>query len=114
MPFISSRVNMPMTPQQKETVKTELGQIITLIPGKSENWLMIDLADQCELYFRGDGKDPLAFIELKIFGKISDDTARKLTERICDLYETQLKIKKDNIYIKYEEVSKWGWNGTNL
>ena len=28
MPFISSRVNMPMTPQQKETVKTELGQII--------------------------------------------------------------------------------------
>lgn len=114
MPCIQSRVNIAMTQEQKETVKKELGEAITLIPGKSENWLMIEFADQCDMYFRGSRETPLAYIEVKAFGTISEDTAQKLTERISEIYETQLKIKKDGIYIKYEEVSKWGWNGNNL
>lgn len=37
MPFIHSRVSTAMTQEQRETVKRELGEAITLIPGKSEN-----------------------------------------------------------------------------
>lgn len=57
---------------------------------------------------------PLAFIEVKVFGGVSDEVSEKLTKRISDIYETQLQIKKDCIYIKYEGVSQWGWNGNNL
>lgn len=34
MPFINSRVSIPMTEQQKDSVKEKLGNAITMIPGK--------------------------------------------------------------------------------
>ena len=43
MPFINSKVNVPLTEEVKEALKTKLGQAISLIPGKSENWLMVAL-----------------------------------------------------------------------
>lgn len=45
MPFINSKVTVKMTDSQKEAVKKRLGEAITLIPGKSENWLMAGFED---------------------------------------------------------------------
>ena len=28
-----------------------------------------------------------------------------MTETVCEIYETDLKIKKDHIYVKYEEAA---------
>ena len=41
MPCIQTKVSVKMTEQQEKTIKTELGKAISLIPGKSENWLML-------------------------------------------------------------------------
>ena len=35
-------------------------------------------------------------------------------ERICALLEDHLSVRPENIYIKYEETSHWGWNGSNF
>ena len=56
MPFIDSKVSVKTTPEQRKELKERLGQALALIPGKSESWLMIDLADEQEMYFRGDGE----------------------------------------------------------
>ncbi len=40
MPFIDSKVSVKITEEQEKELKTRLGQAISLIPGKSENWLM--------------------------------------------------------------------------
>ena len=107
MPFISSKVNIAMTKEQKETIRKKLGENISIIPGKTEDWLMVEIADNCDLYFRGDEKLPTAFIEVKVFGEIKDIAAGKMTEIISGIYEKELKIKQNRIYIKYEEVEKW-------
>ena len=36
MPFINSRVNVPLTDGEKETLKGKLGQAISLIPGNQK------------------------------------------------------------------------------
>ncbi len=114
MPFINSRVSISMTEQQKGAVKEKLGNAITLIPGKSEEWLMLEFADNCNLYFRGMDAQPSAMIEVKVFGGIPEDCLDGMTKKICEIYETELQIKKDHIYVKYEECYKWGWNGANF
>ena len=53
MPFINSKVSVALTDTQKEELKTELGKAITLIPGKSESWLMLGFEDNYSLYFKG-------------------------------------------------------------
>ncbi|GIM28583.1 hypothetical protein CPJCM30710_12490 [Clostridium polyendosporum] len=114
MPFIDSKVSVKLTQDKKEILKKELGQIITNIPGKSEEWLMIGFEDQYSLYFRGKKLEYGAYIEVKIFGKTSKEALSKVTEEICKLYESELNIPADSIYVKYEEVDNWGWNGSNF
>lgn len=114
MPFINSRVSVSVTDAQRETIKTKLGQVISLIPGKSEHWLMVEIADQCDLYFQGNKSQPTAFIEVKVFGKIPEHSRDELTRILCELYEAELQIPQNRIYVKYEEGSMWGWNGSNF
>ena len=66
MPFIDSKVSVKTTPEQREELKTKLGQAISLIPGKSENWLMINLADEQNMYFKGDGQEPTAVVSVSV------------------------------------------------
>ncbi|MBP3273955.1 MAG: hypothetical protein J6L93_03015, partial [Butyrivibrio sp.] len=66
MPFIDSKVSVKVTPKQRKELKERLGQAISLLPGKSESWLMIDLSDEQDMYFRGDGEQPTAFIGVSI------------------------------------------------
>ena len=57
---------------------------------------------------------PLAFIEVKIFGKSTSDAYSALTKKITEIVCEELSIASDKIYVKYEEVSVWGWNGVNF
>ncbi len=114
MPFINSRVSTVMTASQRSSVKEKLGRAISIIPGKSEEWLMVELADGCDLYFQGEQTQPSAFVEVKVFGAIPEGCLDKLTGEICGIYEQELQIPQDHVYIKYEEVDKWGWNGSNF
>ena len=114
MPFINSRVSVTMTKAQKTSIKEKLGKAISIIPGKSEQWLMIEFADDCDLYFQGENTQPCAFIEVKVFGGIPEYCLENLTAVISEIYETDLQLAKDHIYIKYEPISEWGWTGQNF
>lgn len=114
MPFINSKVSVKLTEDKKENIKRQLGDAITIIPGKSERWLMVGFEDCCELYFQGNNDAPSAFVEVKIFGKASHDCYNRLTGKICSILQSELGIQPDRIYVKYEEVSEWGWNGSNF
>ncbi|WMJ23868.1 phenylpyruvate tautomerase MIF-related protein [Paludicola sp. MB14-C6] len=114
MPFIQTKVNVKIEKAQEERIKTKLGKAIELIPGKSENWLMLGFEDECSLYFKGSNQKPIAFVEVKLFGKASSDAYNKLTAAITDILEDELNIASDCCYVKYEEVSNWGWNGNNF
>lgn len=114
MPFINSKVSVPMSAEKKETMKTKLGEAISIIPGKSESWLMVGFEDNYDLYFQGNQNAPTAFVEVKVFGTMTDETAANMTKALCRLYEEELGIPSGRTYVKYEEVSKWGWNGSNF
>jgi phenylpyruvate tautomerase PptA (4-oxalocrotonate tautomerase family) len=114
MPFISTKTNITISGDKELEIKKKLGKAIELIPGKSESWLMLSFEDQCSLYFKGEGDKPIAYVEVKIFGSSSADAYNKLTASITEILNKELNIAPDQIYVKYEEVSNWGWNGRNF
>ncbi len=114
MPYIDSKVSVGISAEQEKELKSRLGQAISLIPGKSESWLMTGFQDNYHLYFKGDNKEPMAFIEVKVFGGENPGAFDKLTAEITKIFGEVLGIAGDHIYIKYEAVSNWGWNGSNF
>lgn len=114
MPYIESKVTIPLSETEREYLKTELGKIVDEIPGKSEKFLMLGFQDNYQLYFKGQKLDYGAFVEVKLFGAVAEDYLKQVTSDICNLYSDRLNIPPKSIYIKFEEVDNWGWNGSNF
>ena len=114
MPFINSKVSVKITKEQETELKSRLGEAISLIPGKSESWLMTGFEDEYHLYFRGDDSKPSAFIEVSVYGSANSGAFSKLTSEITKIFGEVLGIEPDRIYVKYETTPDWGWNGNNF
>ncbi len=114
MPFINSKVSVKTTQEQRLELKKRLGQAIALIPGKSESWLMINLEDGREMFFRGDNSDPIAFICVNIYGSPDEAAYQNMTEELTRIYGEVLGVSPDHMYIKYAASMDWGWNGSNF
>ncbi|HOQ16969.1 MAG TPA: phenylpyruvate tautomerase MIF-related protein [Defluviitaleaceae bacterium] len=114
MPFISTRTSVSIDAEKRENIKAKLGKAIELIPGKTENWLMLSFQDNLPMYFKGSNQEPLAFVEVMLFGSASQEAYDKLTKAVTDILNEELGIKPNGIYVKYEECKHWGWNGSNF
>ncbi len=113
MPYIDTKLSVPLTKEKELTLKTALGKLIETFPGKTERWLMLNFSDNCHLYF--DGTDtPCAYVTVALFGKGNDASYDKMTADVCELLAKETGIAPDRIYVKYEEVLHWGWNGSNF
>lgn len=112
MPFIEVKTNQNLS-ETKTIIKSELGSAITAIPGKSESWLMVEISDKLDMYFKGTD-EPCAMFEIAIFGKASDDAYDDLTKRICELSEKYLGVSAERTYVKYSEIEHWGYNNFNF
>jgi len=113
MPYIHSVVTVKMSDSQKEAVKSRLGQAINEMPGKSEKSLMIVLQDDQSMYFRGDHQEKAAFVEIKMLYTQTLDAKEDFTKKVCDIYQSELGISGEEIFVAFTETEKgnWGWNG---
>lgn len=114
MPYIRTTVSNEISESARENIKAKLGQAIALIPGKSEAWLMLAFEDNVNMYFKGNGSEDYAYVEVSLFGTTSDAAYDRLTAAISEIINEELGIDRANIYIKYEEAEHWGWNGSNF
>ena len=113
MPFIDSKITVPVTPEKKEKIKAELGKAITTLH-KTETYLMVGILDNYDLWMAGNKLDKGAYVAVSLFGSASSADYDKMTAKICDLYEQELGIPGNAVYVTYHPISDWGWNGGNF
>ncbi|MBQ7186837.1 MAG: hypothetical protein IJR91_04315 [Ruminococcus sp.] len=113
MPFINVKTNTPVSQDKMNSIKSQLGQAITAIPGKSEGWLMVGIEPDHNLWFKGK-PDPAAMVEVSIFGSPSSSSLSDLTGRITAILNSELGIPAASVYVKYDCTNDWGWNGSNF
>ncbi len=113
MPLITTKTNVQISKEKEEVLKSKLGSAITAL-GKTESWLMLEFEDNCRLWFKGDNNEKLAMVEVALFGAASDTQYEKMTANVTEIISNELGISPQNVYVKYEEVSTWGWNGGNF
>ncbi len=113
MPYISTRTNVEISAEKEKRLKSMLGEAIGSFPGKTEAWLMTEFQDRCRLWFAGSDA-PAAFAEVKVLGGVKREHCEKMTACLCKIFESELGIPADRVYVKYEPVENWGWNGSDF
>ncbi len=112
MPFIEVKTNRDLS-EVKTSIKSELGSAITAIPGKSEGWLMVEIRDHLDMWFKGSD-EPCAMFEVAIYGKASNTAYDELTRHLCSIAEKYIGVSADRVYVKYTEIEHWGYNNFNF
>ena len=114
MPYIRIRTNQPLNEKQIADLQKEFGKTIALFPGKTERWLMTDCEGGCHLSLAGKSDAPLAMVEVELLGRADRSAYDAVSANISELLERSLGIPGTGVYIKYEEIDHWGWNGSNF
>lgn len=113
MPFIDSKITVNVSAEKKDLLKDEFGKLMSLI-GKPESFLMVGFEDNYDLYMGGKKLEKGAYVSVSLFGAASRSAYESLTEKICGLYERELGIPGNAVYVTYHGVNDWGWNGRNF
>ncbi|MBQ7455135.1 MAG: hypothetical protein IJS53_01720 [Clostridia bacterium] len=113
MPFIDSKITVPVSAEKKEILKRELGRLIATLR-KSETYLMVGIADNYDLWLGGKKLEKGAYVAVSLYGNAPSDAYDKLTGQICELLSRELGIPGEAIYVTYHPVQDWGWNGSNF
>jgi len=114
MPYIDVKSNTALPKEKTALLKSKIAEILaSSFPGKTENWLMMSFTGDADMYFGGSDA-PCMMVDIAIFGSQSDASYDKMTADVCELLHKETDISPDRIYVKYEEVFHWGWNGANF
>ena len=111
MPFITCKVNRPISREQETALKSRMGKAIERVPGKSEAYLLLNFEPDSPLWLRGENSEPIAYIQAAIFGNEGHHGYREFTVEITRAFGEILGIPAENVYIKYEDIAAWGVNG---
>lgn len=113
MPFISTKTTCPLSQEKREVLSGKLEAIAEKCLGKGASWVMTGYEDNCSLHFRGSFSD-CAYVEVKLFGQPQAAACDACTREICALFERELDIQPDRVYVSYYPTGQWGWNGGNF
>lgn len=97
MPYINSKVSTPMSDAQRESLKERLGNAVSIFPEKTEEWLMLELADNCDPYVQGEKTPPSAYMEIKVFGEISQESLDEITKEVCSIHESDPAMQQKTL-----------------
>ncbi|MDE6722689.1 MAG: hypothetical protein K2J55_00655 [Eubacterium sp.] len=112
MPFINTNTKVEISKEKEIALKTKLGKAIEIL-NKNESWLMISFDDKCSMYFKGE-ETPMAFVDISVFGQPNDAQCEEMTKEVCKIFEEELSIPADKLYVKYNGSTQWGWNNMNF
>lgn len=112
MPYICSEISKKIEEKTKEKLVKELAVILKEEAEKPEEYLMVKINDGSELWFGGEKRD-IAYIGIKVLGRLTLPQKDLITDKITKLYEKECEIPGENIYITFEQISaeNWGHNG---
>ncbi len=114
MPYIDAKLSIAVSDDKKDTLKSEFGKLITLIPGKTEQALMVGIQDNYTLYQSGIKKDKTAFIEVKTYKDSNASVKEQMVQGFCNLCDKELGIPASNIYVTFHGFDEWGYHGSLL
>ena len=113
MPFIDSKITVAVSKEKKEELKSELGKLMSTLH-KSENYLMVGIEDEYDLWLGGKKLENGAYVSVSLFGSAPSKDFNTMTGQICNVFSKLLGIPGDAVYVTYHPVNDWGWNGSNF
>ncbi|MDR0853729.1 MAG: hypothetical protein LBN34_05115 [Clostridiales Family XIII bacterium] len=111
MPLIKVSTSLTLEKSQKDSIKSKLGEAISIIPGKSEGVLMIDISDGHTIYFHGEELPKAAHVTVDLYGTADFDVKAEFTEKVFEILKETADLAAGEVFIRIGEYPVWGAGG---
>jgi len=111
MPYINVSVSKNLGEADKDAIKQEMGKLITVVPGKSEGVLMVQIEDNRTTYFGGEKKDNAAYVDIRLLGSVSQDVRRELMSQSFEVLGRLVGVSEADMFVTVSEHGNWGYRG---
>ncbi len=108
MPYISLEVSKAIGEYEKEKLKKGIAEILYKIAEKPEEYLMVNIKERCEIWFKGEKVDCI-YIDLKYIGAFSNSIKEKICVQFCKMCFEITEVLPENIYITFSEFEGENW-----
>lgn len=110
MPFIRVTTNRKLTLHQEIKIKEELGRLITILPNKKEENLMVHIEDNQIMYFRGEDKKCL-MITVALYKQSPLEAKQEFAKETLAMLEEVTGVGISDQYLSFSEFENWGKQG---
>jgi phenylpyruvate tautomerase PptA (4-oxalocrotonate tautomerase family) len=110
MPYVGLNTSEKLSETQKEKLKSEIGRLITVIPGKTEEVTIVDISGGRSMY-KGGKAVPCAYVDIRVYTKADPEGKKQFVNGLFVVLDKDLGIPKDNIYMSVLEFEHWGDHG---
>lgn len=111
MPYIHVNTSKRLEVEKKDAIAAAFGQQISIIPGKSERALMIDITDGDTMYFAGK-RGEFAYVDVEIYGTATPEVQKQFIEAVFETMNSCAGLDADSVYVTMHENTYWGKNGS--
>ncbi len=107
MPFVSVRTSSKLSLDKKEALYKGIGRIISILPGKAESNVMIEISDGRTMAFKGEEREGVAFCELRLYKPSPEDKKQEFVREFHKLLKDEAGISPDDVYMTIDEYDSW-------
>jgi len=112
MPYIEAKLSIKLDENQKNELQTKLANAVSSAFSKPNSYIMTNIEDEKSLYMGGEKVEKGAYIVVKCLGSIAKPSCQAATKEICATLINDYGLNGSNIYVTYNPVNLWGWNGS--
>lgn len=112
MPMVDSRISVKLDESQDALVHEALTQAAASALGKPAMYVMVQVQDGASLWMGGKKLEQGAYIHVRSFGSISRNAAESFAAKATEFLASKLGLDPAGIYISFEGISLWGWQGS--
>lgn len=110
MPYIQMSISEKQDETRIASLKSMLGEKISLLPGKSEAVLMLQFDDANTMYFAGElGK--CAMIQVHLYKENPPEAKSQFASEMLKSFSEITGIPIDRIFLNFFEHSGWATRG---
>ena len=110
MPYTQVNISEKLSSSKKDELKKMFGEHISLIPGKSEAVLMLQINDEQYMSFGGRAGE-CAMIQVHLFKECPREEKSLFTSKVLNSFSEITGLPIDRIFMNFSEYPEWAANG---
>ena len=112
MPYIEAKLSIELNDSQKDELQAKLVQAVSSAFTKPNAYIMTNIEDEKSLYMGDKKVEKGAYVEVKALGTVTKRSCQTAKKTICDIVTNDYGLEVILVYITYQPVDMWGWNGS--